>query len=62
MKRAVALTLTEREARCIAVIVIRTADLARVREKLVEFGLPGFLVGIFTRKIPKLRRWQASNA
>ena len=33
---------------------------ARVREKIVEFGMPGFLAGIFTRKIPKLARWQKS--
>ena len=31
---------------------------ARVREKIVEFGMPGFLAGVFTRKIPKLARWQ----
>jgi hypothetical protein len=31
---------------------------ARVRKKIIEFGMPGFLVGIFTRKIPKLARWQ----
>ena len=30
----------------------------RVREKIIEFGMPGFLSGIFTRKIPKLARWQ----
>lgn len=30
---------------------------ARVREKIVEFGMPGFLAGMFTRKIPKLQRW-----
>ena len=27
---------------------------ARVRKKIIEFGMPGFLAGIFTRKIPKL--------
>jgi NAD-dependent SIR2 family protein deacetylase len=32
----------------------------RVREKIVEFGMPGFLAGIFTSKIPKLARWQKS--
>jgi Putative zinc ribbon domain len=32
---------------------------ARVREKLREFGIPGFLSGFFTRKIPKLERWSA---
>jgi hypothetical protein len=31
---------------------------ARVREKIIEFGMPGLLAGIFTRKIPKLARWQ----
>ncbi len=33
---------------------------ARVREKIVEFGMPGFLAEIFTSKIPKLARWQKS--
>jgi Putative zinc ribbon domain len=31
---------------------------AIVRRKLVEFGMPGFLTGFFTRSIPKLQRWQ----
>lgn len=31
---------------------------ARVRGKLIEFGIPGFLTGFFTRNIPKLARWQ----
>ena len=31
---------------------------AKVREKLVEFGFPRFLTGIFTRRIPKLERWR----
>jgi hypothetical protein len=31
---------------------------ARVREKIIEFGIPGFFVGIFTRKIPRLARWR----
>jgi len=30
----------------------------RVRGKLKEFGIPGFLSGFFTRKIPKLQRWK----
>ena len=30
---------------------------ARVRGKLVEFGMPGFLTGFFTRGIPRLERW-----
>ena len=29
----------------------------RVKEKLKEFGFPGFATGLFTRKIPKLARW-----
>jgi len=29
----------------------------RVREKLRQFGFPGFLAGLFTRRIPSLRRW-----
>ena len=29
----------------------------RVREKLREFGFPGFIAGLFTRRIPSLRRW-----
>ena len=31
---------------------------ARVREKIVGMGMPGFVAGIFTRKIPKLARWR----
>ena len=31
---------------------------ASVREKIVEFGMPGFVAGFFVRKIPKLARWQ----
>ena len=34
---------------------------ARVREKLAEFGIPGFLRGFFTRGIPKLVRWQSKG-
>ena len=35
---------------------------ARVRDKIIEFGMPGFLAAIFlTRKIPKLVRWQKSE-
>lgn len=29
-----------------------------VKGKLKEMGFPGFLAGLFTRKIPKLKRWQ----
>ena len=31
----------------------------RVKGKLKEFGLPGFLAGLFTRGIPKLERWKS---
>ena len=31
---------------------------SRVRQKIIEFGMPGFLGGFFTRRIPKLARWQ----
>ena len=31
----------------------------RVKGKLKEFGIPGFLSWVFTRNIPKLERWQA---
>ncbi len=30
-----------------------------VKEKIKEFGLPGFLAGMFTKNIPKLERWRA---
>jgi hypothetical protein len=30
----------------------------RVREKITEFGLPGFVAGLLVRGIPKLERWQ----
>jgi hypothetical protein len=29
----------------------------RVKQKLVEFGFPKFLTGLFTRNIHKLERW-----
>lgn len=29
----------------------------RVRAKIKEMGMPGFMAGFFTRKIPKLERW-----
>ena len=32
----------------------------RVRGKLREHGFPGFIAGFFTRKIPKLRRWNGA--
>jgi hypothetical protein len=30
----------------------------RVKGKLKEFGIPGFLAGFFTRKMAKLERWR----
>jgi len=30
----------------------------RVKQKLVEFGFPKFLTGLFTRNIHKLERWR----
>jgi hypothetical protein len=30
----------------------------RVKGKLKEAGFPGFLAGLFSRKIPKLERWR----
>jgi len=33
----------------------------RVKGKLREAGIPGFLTGVFTRKIPKLQRWSAKH-
>ena len=29
-----------------------------VRGKLKEMGFPGFMAGLFTRRIPKLARWK----
>jgi hypothetical protein len=29
-----------------------------VKNKLKEFGFPGFLAGMFTKGIPKLERWR----
>jgi hypothetical protein len=31
---------------------------AFVKQKIKEFGFPGFLAGLFTRGIPKLERWK----
>ena len=31
---------------------------ARVRAKLIELGIPSFLTGFFTRRIPRLERWR----
>lgn len=33
----------------------------RVRQKLKEFGFPGFLAGMFTKGIPKLERWRQQS-
>jgi len=33
----------------------------RVRQKMAEMGFPSFLAGFFTRKIPKLGRWQSNG-
>lgn len=30
----------------------------RAKGKLKEAGFPGFLAGLFTRRIPKLERWR----
>jgi hypothetical protein len=30
----------------------------RVKEKLREVGIPGFLAGFFTKGIPNLERWK----
>ncbi|RKP47890.1 hypothetical protein D7Z26_21995 [Cohnella endophytica] len=30
----------------------------RVRDKVIEFGMPKFMAGFFTRGIPKLERWR----
>jgi hypothetical protein len=29
----------------------------RVKQKIVEFGMPKFIAGMFTQNIPKLERW-----
>ena len=30
-----------------------------VKNKIKEFGFPGFIAGFFTKGIPKLKRWQS---
>ncbi len=35
---------------------------ALVKDKVVEFGIPRFLAGMFSGGIPKLNRWRASPA
>ncbi|NOV04505.1 zinc ribbon domain-containing protein [Paenibacillus planticolens] len=32
-----------------------------VKQKMVEFGFPRFLTGLFTRNIHKLQRWSANK-
>ncbi|HLF83653.1 MAG TPA: zinc ribbon domain-containing protein [Blastocatellia bacterium] len=32
-----------------------------VKGKLKEFGIPGFMSGIFTKNIPKLERWTSQR-
>jgi hypothetical protein len=32
-----------------------------VKSKLKEFGFPGFMTGLFTRGIPKLKRWKTTG-
>ena len=34
----------------------------RVKGKLKEFGMPGFVAGFFTRRIPMLERWKSKAA
>jgi hypothetical protein len=29
-----------------------------VKDKMKEFGFPGFIAGFFTKNIPKLERWK----
>jgi len=29
----------------------------RVKQKVIEFGMPKFIAGMFSRNIPKLERW-----
>lgn len=33
----------------------------RVKQKIVEFGMPKFIAGMFTRNIHKLERWNTSK-
>jgi hypothetical protein len=35
---------------------------ALVKSKLKEMGFPGFLGGLFARKVPKLERWRQPGA
>lgn len=39
--------------------VVQMQELAK--EKMKEMGFPGFLAGFFTKRIPKLKRWQIKN-
>jgi hypothetical protein len=33
----------------------------RVKQIMKELGVPGFLTGLFTRKIPTLERWKSAK-
>lgn len=33
----------------------------RVRKKIAEFGIPVFLAGFFTHRIPRLERWKKTR-
>lgn len=33
----------------------------QVKNKLKDFGFPGFMTGLFTRNIPKLERWKVRS-
>lgn len=41
--------------------ITATGMQALVKGKLVEFGIPRFLTGLFTRGIPKLERWKKAG-
>lgn len=34
----------------------------RVKGKMKEMGIPGFLTGLFTYNLPKLERWKKTQA
>ena len=35
--------------------------IVRVKERMKEMHIPGFLAGFFTKDIPKLKRWSQNN-
>ena len=51
-------------SKCYDAVRFRNPDMkveemqAFVKNKLKEFGFPGFLAGMFTKGIPKLERWR----